>query len=203
MGALLLSVAACHQKNASAPAGPDSTAAAATDSTKKNFFPVADYIRSEIRYVDSMPLAILKYTTRDNHTDSSFIKGDEFHRLAQEFLVPELAADDFEKKYSETSFADATTGYLTFTYSPSDKDNDLPLKRVDVLVTPAAAASGRDEIKSIYLQTAQSSGDTLIVKKMLWLAKKSMLIITSLQPPHGKAPVIRQVKVVWDASPSD
>lgn len=201
MGVLLLSVAACHQKNASAPAGPDSTAAGVTDSTKKNYFPVADYIRSEIHYVDSMPLALLKYTTRDNHTDSSFIKGDEFHRLAQEFILPELAEEDFEKNYTQNAFEDETSGYLTFTYTPRDKDQSL--QRVDVLVTPAAAAAnGHDDVKSIYLQTAQSSGDTLVIKKMLWLAKKSMLIITSLQP-HEKEPVTRQVKVVWDASPSE
>jgi hypothetical protein len=196
IGALLLSVTACRQHSQSMPATTDSTAAA-KDSTQKAFFPVADYIRGEMHYVDSMPLAVLEYRIRDNHTDSSFIHADEFHRIAGEFLLPDLEKENFEKKYSENSFMDETSGYLTFTYSPRDKE--LPLQRVDVLAIPASSAAGAARIKSIYLQTVQPSADTLIVKKMLWIAKKSLLIITSLQP-DGKPPLIRQVKVVWDSS---
>lgn len=193
---LFLALSACHQKNSSGTAGISTPA----DSTQKNYFPVPDIIRAEIRYVDSMPLAILKCATAGNHTDSSFIKPDEFHRLAQEFIVPELAKENFETKYTETSFMDETSGFMTFTYAPRDRDQAL--QRVDVLVTPAAAGNGTDQIKSIYLQTSRSSADTLIVKKMLWMAKKSMLIVTSLET-HVSAPVTRQVKVVWDASPAE
>jgi hypothetical protein len=73
---------------------------------------------------------------------------------------------------------------------------------VDVLAMPAADGTNTNQIKSIYMQTATPSADTLIVKKMLWMAKKSFLIITSLQLPD-KPPVIRQVKVVWDSSTDD
>ncbi len=194
--ALLLSLAACrqHSPSASAVGDPD---AIKKDSAQKNFFPVADYIRGEIHYVDSMPLAIMKYQIHDDRTDSSFIHSDEFHRIAGEFLLPELEKGNFEKQYLEKSFMDETSGYLTFTYSTPDKS--LPLQRADVLAIPAATAAGSSQIKSIYLETSRSSGDTLIIKKMLWIARKNLLIITSLQP-NGKPHITRQVKVVWDSS---
>lgn len=188
---LLLSVTACHQ-----PAVPPiNPITAATDSAQKNFFPVADYLRGEIRYVDSMPLALLKTNIRDDRTDSSFIKPDEFHRIAGEFLLPDLEKEQLSKKFLENSFMDRATGNLTFTYSALDKH--LPLQRVDVVAIPAP--TGATQIKSIFLQTSEPSGDTLVVKKMLWTAKKNLLIITSLQP-REKPPVVRQVKVVWDSS---
>jgi hypothetical protein len=196
IGALLLSVAACSQHSPSAPAISDSTVTK-KDSAQKNFFPVADYIRGEIHYVDSMPLAIMKYNIHDGHTDSSFIHSDEFHRIAGEFLLPELEKGNFEKQYLERSFMDETSGFLTFTYSTPDRN--LLLQRADVLAIPATTATGSSQVKSIYLETARSSADTLIVKKMLWIARKNLLIVTSLQP-NGKPSVTRQLKVIWDNS---
>jgi hypothetical protein len=196
IGALLLSVTGCRQPRQPTTAANDSTATV-KEIEQKSFFPVADYIRGEMHYVDSMPLALLEYRILGNRTDSSFIHADEFHRIAGEFLLPDLEKGNFEKKYSENSFMDETSGYLTFTYSPRDKA--LPLQRVDVLATPSATVTAPARIKSVYLQTFQTSADTVIVKKMLWIAKKSLLIVTSLQP-NGKPPIVRQVKLVWDSS---
>jgi len=187
-GFLLLLATACHQKN---PAGQ--TTAGAADTTKKNFFPVADYIRGEIRYVDSTPLAIFKYTTQgQQRTDSSLIDQAAFNGLAQEFISPDMGWDKLEKEYSEKSFMDETTGSMTFLYSTANRS--LPLQRVDVLATPGASL---DKIKSIYLERSFSSGDTIVQKKMYWKARQSFLIVTSLQLP-GKEALFSQLKVVWD-----
>src|ERR1700733_15301762 len=85
---LLLSVAACHQHGPSARTVTESVIEFPADSTQKDFFPIADYIRGELRYGDPMPLALLKYTVRDNRTDPSFIRPAEFHSLARQFLLP-------------------------------------------------------------------------------------------------------------------
>ncbi len=163
------------------------------DSTGTAYLPVADYLRAEISYVDSTPLAIQKYIIRDIRRDSSFIQQDEFNRLSQQFLLPELKPDSFKMNYSEGSFMDKTTGYLSFTYSSLNKK--LPLQRVDVLAAPGP---GTNKVKSIYLQKGFSTGDTAVVQKMFWQAGHSFLILTSLQIP-GKPAVEHQLKVVWDA----
>jgi hypothetical protein len=192
---LFLLATACHQRNPSGgsdPASSDSTIKQ-EDTTQKAFLPVAEYLRSEISHVDSTPLAILKYSIRDNKTDSSFITPAQFDQSAQEFLIPELAPANLEKNYAESSFQDETTGYLTFSYSPRDKD--LPLQRIDVLTAPDR---GSNKVSSIFLETITRAGDTLVTKKMYWKAGHSFLVITTAQPPK-KDPVVRQSKVVWDA----
>src|SRR5258708_1033197 len=162
------------------------------DSTGTSFLPVADYLRAEISYVDSTPLAILKYTIRNNRADSAFIQQGEFNRLSKEFLTPELDAASFSKDFTESSFMDKTTGYLSFTYSTRNKA--LSLQRVDVLSAPGA---GMDKVKSIYLEKIYPAGDTTVTKKMFWQTGRSFQIFTSLRLP-GQPPLENQLKVVWE-----
>jgi hypothetical protein len=190
LAGLLLLAGACRTHPSPPPAPKE-------DSTVTAYLPVADYLRAEISYVDSTPLAIQKYITRDNRRDSSFIQQGEFNRLSQEFLLPELMPDSFKKNYSESSFMDKTTGYLSFTYSTLDRK--LPLQRVDVLAVPGASTN---KVKSIYLQKGFSTGDTTVVQKMFWQTGHSFLILTSLQIP-GKPAVEHQLKVVWDAGDTE
>jgi hypothetical protein len=161
-------------------------------SVNKNFFPVADYIASEINYVDSLPLGIVKYSIHGTRTDSSYIQTAEFNQLAEDFKCEELRPAIFENEFSETSFIDETTESTTFTYST--KNDKLKLYRVDVLAT---ADEGSNKVSSIYLEKAIHSGDTVIIKKLLWRTKKSFQIVTSKRfGSNGYE--IEQLKVVWD-----
>ena len=163
-----------------------------TDSSHKDFFPVADYLQSEISYVDSTPLAILRYNIQDKHKDSGFIQQDEFNRLAAAFLQTDLDHDSMEKKFTETSFFDKTSGYIGFTYTASS--TMLPLQRVDVLALPV---NGVSKVKSVYMEKIFKAGDTAVTQKMYWQTRHNFMIITSRTLP-GKPPVVGQTKVVWD-----
>ena len=182
----LLFAGACGNHTSPVPSAPK------TDSANATFLPVADYLRGEISYVDSTPLAIRQYVTVNNRLDSAFIQAGDFNRLAREFLAPELDPDSFPKNYRENSFMDKTTGYLSFTYSTTNKA--LSLQRVDVLVAPGAVT---DNIKSIYLQKTFAAGDTTVTKKMFWETGKSFQVYTSKQF-SGRAPLENQLKVVWE-----
>ncbi len=169
-----------------------------TDTASDKFFPIAEFLQAEVSYVDSTPLAILKCETVNKRTDSSFLTPNEFHRLAAGILTPELFADSLEKNFTETSFADKTTGYLTFIYSPKNKEQAL--QQINVLVSPGH--DGANRVKSIYLTRVERVSDTVVVKKMFWLAGHSFQVITSRQPA-GKAAGIRQVQVVWNNGEAD
>ena len=192
---LLFLLSACGNQKPSAAASDTTPKTDSTTNTK--FFPISDYLASEIRYVDTTPLAILKCETLHDKTDSAFLTPAEFHRLATTFLGPELDPDTLEKNYTESSFGDKTTGYINFTYTP--KDRSLALRRIDVVV---AAGEGMDKVKSIYLEKIDRLSDTVMIKKMYWQARKSFLIITSLQAP-AKKPTVRQLKVVWNNEEED
>lgn len=159
---------------------------------KKPYFPVTDFIKKEISYVDSLPLPIIKYNIENNKSDSVFIKPKDFNVIAQEFLPAELFAPSFEENFTETSFMDEATESVTFTYA--SKKNNETLRHVDVLVKPTP---GLQKVKSIYLEKIINKNDTLIIKKMIWKARRNFNIITSIQP-LGKKAVINQLKIVWD-----
>lgn len=159
----------------------------------KAYFPVLDFIKSEIRYVDSLPVGIMKYTVENGVTDSTYIKAEEFHQLAQEFVMPELNKETFEKEFSETSFFDNTTQYSSFLYSTSNKD--LAVQRIDVLAKPEDVVYNK--VKSIYMEKHYEKVDSSITQKMYWKAAQSFQITTEIRTIKPEI-ISRQIKVVWN-----
>jgi len=169
-----------------------------TDTVTTQYFPVADFLQSEIRNIDTSVLAILSCRTVRQRTDTAFLTANEFNRAAAVFLTPELDPDSLEKNYTESSFSDKTTGYLTFNYFPRDKGR--PLQRIDVIV--AQGNDGANKVKSIYMESTGEESDTPVFKKMYWQAGHNFQVITTLQP-KGHAAETRQLKVVWNDTEGD
>jgi hypothetical protein len=186
-GTLLSAACVNHQ-----PAVPVHDSIPGTDPTEKNnFFPVADFLRTEILGVDSTPVALVRYRTSGHQTDSAFISPPEFDKLASQFLPSEVSDSALAKDFTESSFADKTTGSITFSYTPIDKDNAL--RRVDVQTAQGRQAQ---EVKNIYMETRRVTGDTVVLKKMLWAAKQRFQIVT-LTNVKGGEQLEQQLKVVW------
>ena len=160
----------------------------------KAYLPVTDYIRGEMRAIDSLPVGILKRITAGNRSDSAFIQPAEFRQLASAFLLPELEKGKFEQSFSESSFFDQSTELLTFTYQGTDPN--VAVKRVDVLISPSLQL---DKIKSIYIEKSYQSGDTLFSKKMYWKAGASFQVATQ-KSRDGQPASLEQLKVIWDPS---
>ncbi len=167
---------------------------ASPEAGKKNYFPVADFLKSEIHYVDSLPLGILKCQIQDNHTDSSFINPDEFNQLAREFIPPVLTGPDFENDYTESSFIDQTTQSVAFTYATKNKNQEL--QRIDVL---AKSNEGNNQVLSVYMEKMFDKNNEQVRQKMYWKTRKSFLIITTRRS-SGQPGVVSQLKVIWDRS---
>jgi hypothetical protein len=162
------------------------------DSSRNVFFPVADYLETEILHIDSFPEALRKFTTRDGRTDTAYIQLPEFNALALQFLVPAFSDGSFQKQYTESSFIDRSMETATLTYSPTDKD--LPLQRVDVVTI---AENGVNKVRSVYLENRKVAGDSVIFQKLYWQTSHQLQIV-SLITVKGQPPVRQQVKVVWD-----
>jgi hypothetical protein len=164
-----------------------------TDSSKKNYLPVADLLRTEIAAVDSFPLRLMRYQIVNGKTDSGIITTPVFDLLAKEFLMPDLDSSRFEKKFEENSFVDRSTNLVSFTYST--KDTGYGLKRVDVLVSPGA---GSNKLSSIYMEAISGNKDSTVISKMSWKAGKNFGIIHIHQPKNGQE-TTNQTFVVWDS----
>jgi hypothetical protein len=194
-GAWLCLNACAHHGQQPAPGQQDSISN--NDSAKTSFFPVADYLETEIMRVDSFPIATMKYTIRNGRTDSGYIQLTEFNALARQFLLPEFKDGSFEKNYTENSFADRATQSVTFTYSTTDQS--LPLQRVDVV---AASGTQGNLVQSIYMEKTRVAGDSVILQKMYWEAGRNFQIISMIRV-KGQPPVQQQVRVVWNTAPDN
>lgn len=188
---VIICILGCGEKNKPAETVPDSTSVEDTARMASPYFPVYDFLSNEIEYVDSLPVGIMKYRKAGVIQDSGYIKLDEFHRLADEFLVQDINDSAFKKGFKETSFVDRSNGNATFFYRA--EDTTLEVKRVDVVT---ARGDIYDEVKSIYIEKALQSGDSFIVKKLYWKPKRNFQIITVNSSGESKKNEL--VKVVWD-----
>jgi hypothetical protein len=186
---VILSIDACHSNQSETV----ETAVTRTDTAKKNYLPVAYYLKAEIAAVDSFPLRIMKYQVNSGKTDSGIITTAIFDQLAKEFLIPELDSARFENKFEENSFIDRSTDLVSFTYSTKDTGNGL--KRVDVLLSPG---SGYDKLNSIYMESMSKNKDSSLISKMSWKAGRNFSILHIRQPNKGPQ-TTNQTIVVWDS----
>jgi hypothetical protein len=180
---------ACHSKH------PETTGSGTiqTDTAKKNYLPVADYLKAEIAAVDSFPQLIMKYQISNGKTDSGIITTPVFDQLAKEFLLAELDSSHFENNFEENSFVDRSTNLVSFTYSTKDTGNGL--KRVDVLLSPG---TGVDRLNTIYMETISGNKDSSVIRKMSWKAGRNFRILRILKPNNGPE-TTNQTIIVWDS----
>jgi hypothetical protein len=157
------------------------------------FFPVTDYIRSELKEIDSLNLPVTLYRKGAEGNDTTLLSTDECSRLAEGFLNPNLNDPDVAVHFTESSFADQSIPSVNFNYTT--KEASMPLKRVDVVTQQSP--SGADKVRSIYMEKQHMSGDTLVEEKLFGNADRYYQIIRTRSVPNAK-PELSQWKVVWD-----
>jgi hypothetical protein len=156
---------ACSENNGKENSNGNSTDSLTSvntqDTSSGEYFPVLDFIKSEIRTVDSLPVGIKVYRTEGEKKDSGYLKPEEFHQLTDEFLSPDLETDQFKKMYTESSFYDRSTKTSTFHYET--KKEDATILRIDVITS---ATDTYDKVTSMYFEKI-SSPDRFL-KKLFW-----------------------------------
>lgn len=162
------------------------------EDTLAPYFPVREFLLSEIRYVDSLPVGILQYKVSNGKTDTSYIPLDSFHLAAREFLSESLEMPRFRNSYVETAFFDQSTGSNTFMYQSNNEQDAI--RRIDVL---SKAGAAYDEVTSIFMEKYTSRGDTLLLRKMTWHPRKKLNINTS-RTLGPKTISEEQLTIVWD-----
>jgi hypothetical protein len=171
------------------------TPTAETDSTTGSYLPVAEFIKSDIKRVDSFAGGIMKKVNMNGRKDSLYIQVPQFHQLASQFLLPELDSVSFHQQFSESSLMDETTQLLNFIYTPKDGSTQPgSLQKVIVYIKPSLA---NDKVNRIYMERSFSSGDTLVQQKLNWKMEGYFYILTIRQPKAGPA-VTSMEKVIWD-----
>jgi hypothetical protein len=158
----------------------------------KEYFPVYDFLSTEISNVDSLPVGLKYYHTSNGKTDSGYITHTDFDKLVSLFTPAEIKPEKFKNDFKETSFYDRASKTSTFMYQPLQTDN--PVKRIDILTK---ATDSYDKVSSIYIHAVRTTRDSSVVNKMIWRSGRFMQLNQEINYP-GKPSAERQIKVVWN-----
>jgi hypothetical protein len=137
----------------------------------KTFFPIAGNINAELKELDSLPVAVIKYTTIGDKTDTSIAEKSELRMMAGLLTDPDISSPDLKKYYSEAVFMDNTINTVTMSYTT--KSEDPAVQKIDVMIHPDT-----EKVKSIYVEKQERSGDTTYKRKMVWTPGKNLQVIT-------------------------
>lgn len=167
--------------------------------TKKNstdentFFPVTEYIRGQLKEIESLPVTPLKIVTSNGIQDSIWMKKENIRAFAEPFLHPEIDTSNFKDLFIEKSFLDQTIDAFTFSYDPVDKLPDtLQLRRWDVYIDPK-----KNTIKRIYIIKESNNNGIMQTTQLTWKSNKWCKITTITEQP-GKQPDIKEELMKWD-----
>ncbi|HEX4956724.1 MAG TPA: hypothetical protein VFV46_00995 [Lacibacter sp.] len=142
---------------------------------KAGFMDVAGYLKGQLAYLDTVPLALLKTTLQDTvYTDSVFIQKAQLRTAITPYLQSQLDKEQFESSFEETSFLDASINTVTLTYNAIN--NNLPIQRIDVYVDPET-----EQIKRVYLVRQELKKDTSVSQQLLWRHNSGCTFITTYQ----------------------
>ena len=178
---LIVLFCSCSEQESSTPkkTEKDST-------TNRTFFPVTEFIRGQLREIDSLPVTPLKIVTYNGKQDSIWMKKEDIRPFAEPFLHPEIDTTNLKNLFTEKSFLDQTINAYTFSYDAiSDIPDSLQLKRWDVYIDPK-----KGEVKRIYIVKEIVNNGIVQTLQLTWKAHQWCKISTIIEQP-GKQPDIK------------
>lgn len=161
-----------------------------------NFFPVKDYINGQVARLDTSAYTFLKIQTVDGRSDTTTIRNAEVKEYAKDFLeLPDISASDIKDDYEIAHLYDEELEAFAFTFTTKE---DHPVKSEHVVVEPMPNAEGKNDIKSIFVDYWQTTGNEMIRKNLFWEANKSFQI--TIIPEAGNT---KRVRIVWNGFTSE
>jgi hypothetical protein len=154
------------------------------DDINKTFFPIEGNIKAELKKLDSLPIAILKYTTKNGVSDTSIFDKEAFKKVAAELYTPDISSADLKKFYRESVFMDNTINTVTMSYSTTE--TDPVVRKIEVMIQPET-----EQVRSIYVEKQEGQ----MVRKMIWTPGRNLQIITLAD---GEPDNIKTEKFTWE-----
>ena len=160
---------------------------------KQSFFPVTEYIRGQLREIDSLPVTPLKIITTKGKQDSIWMKKEDIRHFAEPFLYPEIDTSNLKSLFTEKSFLDQTINAFTFSYDPIGALPDtLQLRRWDVYIDPK-----KNTIKRIYIIKEVTTNGVVQTLQLSWKSDQWCKITTITEQP-GKKAELKEELMKWD-----
>lgn len=162
---------------------------------KEDFFPVLSYIKSQVAHVDTSLYPIIKVSWKDTtHTDTIYVKREQFRDLAKDFLqIPDLTDKKYKELYTEEKFFDEGLNTVVITCTPNDPEASI-IQRQEVLISKTDEG---DKVKSFIIDISETNKDSSVDKKLLWQVDRSFQVFSTVQKPE-QPEITSRFKVIWN-----
>jgi hypothetical protein len=159
----------------------------------ETFFPVTDFLKGQLRILDSMPVTPLKTITINGETDSTWLKREDIRPFAVPFLTPVIDSASLFSYFSVNSFLDQTLNSITISYDANAKLPDsIKWRHWDVYIDPQTGS-----VQRIYMVKENEENRINTTTQLTWKTDDGCSIRIIKQIP-GKEPEIQEQKLKWN-----
>lgn len=155
----------------------------------KEYFPFKAFLTNELNEIDSLPVAIFKYRTRNGKTDTSIIEKKQFREIVTSLLQLDLQEKKTIQAYKELVLEDTDIENIAIHYTTEKQA--YPIKQLQLNIK-----TGTSIVKNFYTERLDYIDDIRIVRKILWSNKKSVSI-TSIYYKNNKIQDTVTEKYSW------
>jgi len=142
------------------------------------FYPLTDFLKEQIQYVDLRNFPLYKVTVKNGKKDSASITKDQFIEWAGIFLIRETSFSKAKASYKESVFNDLSTGSVTLNYQSIDSKTEV--QNIDVLLDEQTQI-----VKRVFIRSGYTRGDTTIAEQCNWKAGKSFQVNRTFTAKNG------------------
>jgi len=135
----------------------------------KEFFPFKPFFTNELNEIDSLPIAVFKYQTRNGKTDTSIIEKKQFREIATSLFELDLQEKKTIDAYKEIVLEDTDIENIAIHYTTENQD--YPIKQLQLNIK-----TGTSIVKNFYAERLDAIDGIRIVRKILWSSKKGVSI---------------------------
>lgn len=140
------------------------------------YYPIANFIADEMKYVDLRNFTIVEKISKGIDTSSRKISKDDFLSAASIVLQKAQWFTANKNLFIESVFQDLGTESYTINYSSTK----APIKNIDLLLNQQTNLP-----KRLFIRVIQQSVDTTITEQFSWIANKQFVISSSKRTQHG------------------
>lgn len=163
--------------------------AACETEKEKEYFPFQTFLQQELNQIDSLPVAVFKYSKRNDKTDTVIIEKKQFREITSALLNIDLLNKDNLDAYTELVLEDTDIDNINISYTTDNKK--LPIKQLQLNIKP-----GTSLVKNFYVERMDQINDLKILRKILWTSQKGVTI-TSLYYQDNKLKEQLTEKYSW------
>ena len=161
---------------------------ATTDTT--SFYPLASYIKDQVKYFDSTGVKFSVVTTEGAIKDSITSQLAAIMPMIQSFMEADISDSVQKINYKESVFRDAGTASLNINYTPIN--TSVPIRNIDILMDDQTSI-----IKRLFIRKQFRTKDTTSTEQLSWKTNQGFTTSISKEASnsflHNKTITVRVI----------